>query len=522
MKKYASRGKEMSESRTKNVTRNIGAGLINQIVAIVMPFINRTAILWTLGAEFTGLAGLFSSILSVLNIAELGFNTAIVYSLYKPMADKDYQKICEIVSLFRKIYTIVGIVVLVGGLAVMPFLPNLINGSYPNSVNLYMVYLLYLVNSAVSYFLFAYKECLLIADQRQDVAKNIRTIVNIGRYLMQLLILVVTKDFYLYLWTSIAGTIVTNLLIQIFTVKRYPFYKQIKGRVRIPSEMKKQVQGLVINKICDTFRNSFDSLIISSFIGLTATAIYGNYYYIYSVLYGTMIVVVNAMSASIGNSIIKNSKEVNYKHLLTFSQIHAGIVGFCAVAMACLYQPFMKIWAGEELLLPTLDMLLFCVYFYVINMNNVRNQYISGTGMWWKLKWSYIFEAVANLGLNFALGKLLGITGVILATIVTIFVFNYLQRNHILFKDYFRGQNIWEFYKEQFYYLFLTAVGFAISFLICENLPIDGALNIVIRALICVAVPNVVYLIGVRFTRRYRDAYEILERMANILRKKAN
>lgn len=495
----------MEKSRTKNTTRNIGAGLFNQIISIILPFINRTAILWTLGAEFTGLAGLFSSILNVLNMAELGFNTAIVYSLYKPMADKDHKKICEIVSLFKKIYTIVGTVVLAGGLAVMPFLTNFINGSYPDTINLYIVYLLYLINSAISYYMFAYKECLLIADQRQDIAKNIRTLVNIIRYLVQLLVLLITKDFYMYLVVAIIGTIITNLLIHFSTKKRYPFYKRIKARLKIPVELKKQVGGLMINKICDTFRNSFDSLIISAFIGLTATAIYGNYYYIYSALYGIMLVIASAMSASVGNSIVKNSEEINYKHLLTFSQIYAGIIGFGTVVLACFYQPFMKLWAGEELMLSNYDMLLFCVYFYVINMNNIRNQYISGTGMWWKLKNSYVIEALANLILNFVLGKLFGITGVIIATIITIFVFNYLQRNRVLFKSYFNKEVTGDFYRQQFYYLLLSAVGLTISFFACKYLPFSGIMNWVARAIICLIVPNLIYYIGVRYTKLFPD-----------------
>lgn len=495
----------MNNSRTKNTTRNIGAGLIHQIVSIVLPFINRTAVLWTLGAEFTGLAGLFSSILNVLNMAELGFNTAIVYSLYKPMADQDHERICEIVSLFKRIYTIVGTIVLVGGLAVMPFLTYFIHGSYPDSINLYIVFFLYLINSAISYYLFAYKECLLIADQRQDVAKNIRTVVNIARYLAQLLVLVLTKDFYLYLIVAIIGTIATNLLIHFSTRKRYPYYKRIKARLKIPAEMKKQVSGLVISKICDTFRNSFDSLIISSFVGLTATAIYGNYYYIFWSVYGIMLVVSNAMSASVGNSIVKNSEKTNYKHLLVFSQIYAGIMGFATVALACFYQPFMKIWAGEDLMLSSLDMLLFCVYFYAMNMNNVRNQYISGTGMWWKLRGSYIVEALGNLGLNFILGKLFGVTGVIIATIITIIMFNYLQRNAVLFKNYFKNEKIGEFYKQQLYYLILSTIGLVASFLACIYLPFDGILNWVVRAIICLIVPNLIYYCGIRHTKIFDD-----------------
>ncbi len=511
----------MEKSRTKNTTRNIGAGLFNQIVSIILPFINRTAILWTLGAEFTGLAGLFSSILNVLNMAELGFNTAIVYSLYKPMADKDYKKICEIVSLFKKIYTIVGTIILVGGLALMPFLTFFIHGSYPDTINLYVVYTLYLINSAISYYMFAYKECLLIADQRQDISKNIRTIVNIVKYLAQLSVLVITKDFYTYLIVSIIGTVMTNLLIQISTRRRYPFYKKIQAKLKIPAELKKQVSGLMISKICDTFRNSFDSLIISSFIGLTATAIYGNYYYIFWSVYGIVLVISSAMSASIGNSIVKNTEETNYKHLLAFSQIYASIFGFFTVCLACFYQPFMKLWAGEDLMLPNYDMLLFCVYFYAINMNNIRNQYISGTGMWWKLRGSYIVEALANLALNFILGKIWGITGVILATIITIFMFNYLQRNAILFKNYFKKQSISKFYGQQFYYLILTTVGVAVSFVICEYvLPFDGILNIILRGVICLTVPNIIYYLGVRQTKTFDEAKAFVNKMKKIILRK--
>ncbi len=511
----------MEKSRTKNTTRNISAGFINQLVSIGLMFISRTVLLWVLGAEFTGLASLFTSILGVLNMAELGFNLAVVRSLYKPMAEKDHEKICEIVNLFRKIYTIVGTVILVGGLAVMPFLPHLINGTYPDSINIYLIYFLYLINSAISYFMLAYKECLLIADQRQDIAKNIRTIVNIINYGAQLLVLFLTKNFYLYLGIAIVGTIVTNLMIHFSTKKIYPFYKRISHKTKLPSDLKKQMSGLMINKICDTFRNSFDSIIISSFIGLTATAIYENYYYIYSALYGIMLMIVNAMSASIGNSIVKNSEETNYKQLLTFSQIYAGIIGFCTVGLACLYQPFMKMWAGDDLMLPTFDMLLFCVYFYTINMNNMRNQYISGTGIWWKLKWSYVFEALANLLLNFILGKFFGITGVILATIITIVIFNYFQRNHTLFKTYFKHQSIAKFYTQQFYYLLLTTIGLGLSYFICESLPIDGVLDIVVRTAICLVIPNVIYYLGVKHTAAFVEVKKLTKKISKIVLRKA-
>lgn len=503
----------MADSRTKNTVRNISAGLVNQAVSIILPFINRTVILWVLGAEFTGISGLFSSILSVLGIAELGFNTAIVYSLYKPMAEQDEKRICEIVSLFRKIYGVIGTIILTCGIAILPFLKYLIHGAYPSQINLYVIYLLYLLNSVISYYLFAYKECLLIADQRQDIAKNIRTVVNVARYSVQFIILIIFHSFYYYLIVAIVGTVATNLCIQYITLRNYPYFVQVKKKQHIPSEMIAQIRGLMIDKICDTFRNSFDSLIISSFIGLTATAIYGNYYYIYSAVYGIMLTICSAMSASVGNSIVEKDESQNYNNLLVFSALFSVIMGVCTALLVCLYQPFMKLWAGEDLLLPTLDMLLFCVYFYVINMNNIRNQYISGTGLWWHLKTSYIVEAVANLFLNVILGKLFGITGVLIATIVTIFLFNYLQRNAVLFKFYFKNSNYRVFLLEQFYFAICAIIAVLLSIKACDYIGIDSVLGLFIRSVVTVCISGIVLIIGVLLSRRGHAVLEFVIKM---------
>lgn len=508
----------MEDSRTKNTVRNIGAGLINQIVSIILPFINRTVILWSLGAEFTGLSGLFSAILSVLGIAELGFNTAIVYSLYKPMAENDENKICEIVSLYRKIYEIIGTIIFIIGMVIMPFLKYLIHGSYPNEINLYVVYFLYLLNTVISYYMFAYKECLLIANQRQDIAQNLRTIVNIFRYGMQFAILLILHNFYYYLIVAIIGTIVTNLGIQCITVKKYSYFKQIKKKQHVPVEMITQVKGLMINKICDTFRNSFDSLIISSFIGLTATAIYGNYYYIYSAVYGVMLTICNAMAASVGNSIVEKDECQNYEDLLTFSALFSVVMGVCTALMACLYQPFMKLWAGNNLLLPTFDMFLFCVYFYVINMNNIRNQYISGTGIWWKLKVSYTVEAIANLLLNFILGKVLGITGVLLATIITIFIFNYLQRNTILFKNYFKKSSYSKYLLEQLYYALFAVIAVGVSYILCRQINLGSVFGMITKGLIVSVVSSIILLIGVFLSPRRCAVFNFVKQMFKIKR----
>lgn len=506
----------MSNSRTKNTLRNIWTGLLNKIIIIILPFINRTAIIWLLGAEFTGLSSLFTSILHVLNLAELGFNTAIVYSLYKPMANREEDKICELVSLFKRIYRIVGLVVIILGLSLLPFLHLFIKDSYPQGINIYVVYLLYLINSAISYFLFAYKESLLIADQRKDVSNNIRSFFEILKNLIQFLLLIVTRDYILFLIAMIISTIATNISIGVITKKRYPFYNNTNIKLKIPKEIKKQVSSLMINRICDTFRNSFDSLIISSFFGLIAVGIYSNYFYIYSALYGILLEICNSMGASVGNSIIKKSEKDNYENMNCFYWLFTWIVGVSTVCLGCLYQPFMKIWVGKDLLLSNTNMILFCVYFYLINMNNIRNQYISGLGIWWKLKNSYLIEAIANLLLNIVFGKIFGITGVILATIITIFIFNYLQRNRILFKSYFKNENIVDFYKEQFYFMFLIFISFVISYVICNIINLAGIISLVVYGVISIMITIIILAIGLRFSTSYENASVFIKE--NLLR----
>ena len=503
----------MRNGRTKNTLRNIVAGLLNRMVAIFLPFINRTVILHFLGAEFTGLTGLFTSILGMLNIAELGFNTAVVYSLYKPMADKDEQKICQTVSVLRQVYTYVGVFVLGIGLVIMPFLKHFIHGGYPAHINIYSIYFLYLTNSVISYFLFSYKESLLLADQRKDIAQNIRTAVDLIRYILQFICLLVYHNFYIYLIVTIFGTIATNISIEIATRRRYPYFSRVKGRVRIPHDIMTRVKGLFINRVCDILRNGLDSIIISSVIGLTATAIYGNYYYVYNALYGVLLVVINAMGASVGNSIVVKTAEENYRDLLKFSAISSWIIGVCTACLLCLYQPFMTMWVGRDLLLSNGNVVLFCVYFYVINMNNVRNQYISGTGIWWNLRKSYIIEALGNLILNILLGKWFGITGVLLATIITIFLFNYLMRNSVLFSSYFADQSYKGYLTEQLYFAGTAIVAAAASYFLCSLISGNGMMALLIRGGISFVTSGAILLAGIFLTKRWIDVQLFLKNM---------
>ena len=501
----------MTNSRIGNTKRILSSGMLNRIIHMVLPFVNRTIIIYTLGSEFVGLSGLFTSIIQVLSLAEFGINKAVVFSLYEPLTKNNTDAISAMICRLRKIYRIVGTVILCGGIVATPFVTVFIHGSYPQNINIYCVFLLYLFNSGISYFLFAHKEAILIADQRSDVSTNIRSIVAIFVGILQCLALVVFKNYYLFIILLVIGTILSNILVNRIVDKRYPYLQELFGAevVKMPPRMQKQFKGLFINHISNISRNAFDSLVISSTLGLVYTAIYGNYYLIYSAVLGFTTIMSNSMQASVGNSMVLRSATENYENLLDFSFLYSWIIGWCSITMACLYQPFMKLWVGNNLLLEDSDMILFAVYFYCINMNHIRNQYIFGRGMWWEMRIAYLAESVGNLVLNIFLGKLFGITGVLIATILTIFFCNYLMGNAVLFREYFKEQSIKQFYKQQGYYLFICVGIGAIVYFVCQNV----TENLILRGMMCLVIPNLLFLIFYKPCSRWKSSMKLVQQV---------
>ncbi len=506
----------MAESRIRNVKRNLMTGLLYRAISILLPFIIRTAILYILGEQYLGLSSLFSSILQVLNLAELGFSSAIVYNMYRPVAEGDAQTVCALLNYYKKACRIIGGVIALGGLLLTPWLPWLVHGAWLVETDLYLLYLLYLLNTAVSYFLFAYQGAVLNAVQRADLANLVQTAVQTAKYLVQLLVLLVFKSYYLYMAAAIAATIVTNLTTAHIAVKRFPQFRcrgEISAAFR--KDVREQVGGLMIGKLSDTSRNCFDSIVLSAFFGLTAVAVYNNYFYIYGALYSVMLVITGAMQASVGNSIATESREKNYRDLQKVQFLFAWLVGWCTACMLCLYQPFMALWAGEGLLLSEGNMVLFCVYFYAINMNSMRNLYFEGSGLWGAGKLSFVLEGLSNLALNLVLGALWGTAGVLLATILTIFGFNFIARTNILFKSYFK-RSPRRFYWDHFLYAAATAFGSAATYFVCEALPMSGLSGLFVRGIICIFLPNALLLLCYFRKREFAAARELVKDLAKM------
>ena len=338
--------------RTKNATRNIIFGVILKAYQIIVPFLMRTAMIYLMGVQYLGLNSLFTSILQVLNLAELGVGSAMIYSMYKPIAEDDNATICALMKLYKTYYRIIGLVIAVIGCALTPFIPKLISGDVPDNLNIYLLYLLNLGATVLSYWLYAYKNCILQAHQRVDIVSKVSLVTSTIQYALQLLVLWLFKDYYLYVIVLLATQALTNITTAMCADRIYP---QFKPKGQIATEEKKainnRIKDLFTSKIGGIIYDSADTIVISSFLGLTALAIYQNYFYILNAITGLITVVFSACTAGIGNSIVVETKEKNYKDLNKFTFIICWGAGFCAVCLLCLYQPFMELWVGKDLML---------------------------------------------------------------------------------------------------------------------------------------------------------------------------
>ena len=497
----------MKLERTKNAKRNIAFGLVNKAVTLILPFIIRMVIIRQIGAEYLGLDSLFASILQILNLTELGFSSAVIYSMYRPIADNDTDTLCAILRYYRKVYAAIGTIIFVAGLALLPFLPKLIHGTYPEAINLYVLYLIYLVNTAISYWLFAYKSSLLNAYQRQDVISIINTVVRLTTYLLQIILLVTTHNYYYYAGALILSSVATNICTAILTKKMYP-HLFCRGQLglEVRKDINIKVKGLLIEKLCSTSRNAFDSVFVSAFLGLTQNAMYNNYYYVLSGVTAILVVFSQSIQAGVGNSIATESIEKNYQDMTKINFAYMWLSGMCTACLLCLCQPFMLVSFNDpNLLFSTPTLVLFCAYFYLLKMGDIRSVYAEANGLWWYNRHRSVCEAVANVVLNYVLGRFFGVNGIIAASMISLFVFNFLWGSNIIFHQYYKGITSREYFLTHAFYAAVTLVSCTVCYLICVRVPVENLiLNMVCRLMICGVVSLAIYFTVYNRTKYYK------------------
>lgn len=485
------------------------------IITSVFPFLIRTAIIRFIGLEYAGVSSLFTSILQIINLTDLGFESALTYFLYKPMAertDKNKEQICSTLHLLRKLYLFAGSFILIIGLACMPVIPFLIREkSYPSDLNIYFVYLIYIINSALPYFMGNYKAVLFKADQKSDILNRIGGTTAGIMYICQLVVLVAWADFYLYT----VLLLVSNTLYAIWLIreshKHYPEYKAYGWPdSTFINTFKKQVFAIALSKLRTVTRNSFDSVVISVFLGLVWLAKYQNYYQVMQLLIYVVILLRSAITPSLGNGIATESKDSNYGILTVYTFFQCSILTVLIGCTINLYQPFITLWVGEKSLLPFPMVILFCIYIFAYGMSDIMVMLRETSGVWWKGRYIAIVESICNLVLNVLLVRVFGVGGVIIATILTIVCINLPFDIYYIFKYYFE-RSPKQYIRIIFLYALTTIVSAAVSYYCISKIEFAGIIGFLCKGILSFIISLTVFLILQLNNPKLKEIIDILK-----------
>ncbi len=507
----------MKLERTKNATRNIIFGVILKVYQILMPFLIRTAINYSLGDQYLGLNGLFTSVLQVLNLAELGVGSAMVFSMYKPIAQDDTKTICALMKLYRLYYRIIGLVIAVVGTILLPFIPYLIESGekgVPAEMNIYILYIMNLAATVITYWLFAYKNSIFQAYQRVDVPSKIMLATTTLQYLLQFACIILLKNYYLFVLVLLITQALANIITAIASNKLYPQYqpegnlskKQIKS-------INQRISDLFTSKLGAVIVNSADTIVISACLGLIPLGIYQNYYFIVTAVIGVVTMIFNACTAGIGNSLITETKEKNFNDLKRFTFFISWIAGFCTCCMLNLYQPFMEIWMGTDKMLEYSAVICFCLYYYIYEINQLFTTYKDAGGVWHKDRFRPLVTALANLVMNLIMVQFWGVYGVLLSTVLSTLVIGMPWILHNLFTTMFEKKHLFSYVKSLLKYTFVVLLSCAICWLACSFIRLGLWSTLIVRGIICLILPNVIYLLAYIKKKEFSDFIRIIDKM---------
>lgn len=449
--------------RVEKSVRNLTTALIGQACGILITFISRLVFIRVLGAEYLGVNGLFSNILSVLSLVEMGIGPAIIFSLYKPLASKDERPVKALMNFYARAYKVIGLLVMVLGLLVLPFLDILIKNK-PNIGDLNYIYLLFLANSTISYF-FAYKRSLIIADQNSYIA----TIYRYGFFfilnVLQIIILITTKNFMLYLAAQILITFLENYLVSRKAEKMYPF---IRGKnnekldVEIRGTIFKNVRALIYHKIGGTLVLSTSNIIISAFLGVYWVGLYSNYFLITNSLNIVVGQFFSAVNASIGNlNAYEDQSRLNFI-FRTLYFLTWWIYSFAAISLLVLINPFISLWLGSQYVFSESVVLIIVASFYAAGMRRIIQSFHDSMGLFWYDRYKPIIESAINLAAALVLVQRWGIAGVLLANLISTMTVCFWIEPYVLYKYGLKTSRRTYYVK----YIWYTAITISIGFLI--------------------------------------------------------
>lgn len=386
----------------------------------------------------------------------------------------------------------------------------LVKSDLPDNLNIYVLYLLNLGATVLTYWLFAYKNAILDAYQRTDITSKIMLVTSTIQYFLQILILVFLKNYYVYLIVVLVTQIANNLITAAIVQYKYPNYVAMgeleKDEVK---QINCRIRDLFTSKLGGVIVNSADTVVISAFLGLTKLAIYQNYYFIITSVIGVVGIVFSSCTAGIGNSMVTETIEKNYKDFKKFTFLVMAIVNFCTSCFLCLFQPFMEVWVGNELMLSFGMVVLFCIYFIDYECMALLSVYKDACGIWHHDRFRPLCEAGINLLLNLLLVNIGGLYGILLSTIISMSFVSLPWLVMNLFNFVFRRSSS-EYISILIQNVIVVIVDMIVCYAICQMVHLGGIMTIIFRGAVCVVFSNISYFAIWKNNEDFKDAIKLL------------
>lgn len=506
----------MQESRTKNSVLNLVAALAGQGINIVLNFAVRTIFIRTLSTEYLGLNGLFTNILSFLSLAELGVGSAITFCLYKPIAEQNEEEISILMNLFKRAYIIVGAVVLIVGIGLTPFL-HLFIAEMPKGIpNISLIYILFVVNSGISYFC-SYKAIYVIANQKNYIVTNNKFLFRIIVAILQILVLVLFKDYITYLVIKVVGTLFENVSITIIANKKYPVLKK-KTTKKLNAETQNvivaNIKAVFVNRIGSVIITSTDNILLSKIFGLGIVGLYSNYSLLIVTVEGLLSRFFTAITASVGNMSVATSKEKQNDIYELINFIQFWMYSFSTVAFAALFNSFIELWIGKEYLIDTLCMVFAIANFYINGMRQSNIVFNTTYGLARYYTWLPIPTALFNLFSSIGLAFIIGPAGVFAGTTLSTLCTSFWMEPWMLMKRGLHGslKKYWINYSK---YTLTTLISLGVTFYLCNLIVENGIFGFVLKMLIVMIVPNVAICILYHKTSEFKYLLGMLQKILN-------
>lgn len=481
--------------RTKNSIKNVIAAMLSNIITIVIGLIAQAVFIKILGIEYLGLNGLFTNIISMLGIVELGLGNAIIFNLYKPLASNDTETIKSLMKFYKKSYILIASVVLIIGLVIIPFLPLLIEKVTVN-INIVGIYLLFLIDIVCSYLL-SYKRSIFYADQKNYYVNIIHIGYTILLNLSQLVILFFTKNYYLYLAIKIIIRLIENLIITTLANKKYPYLleRNIKKiDKKIEKDIFTKVKALFFHKIGGFIVLGTDNILISKYLGLAVVGLYSNYYMIINAVQTLFSQALVALTPSVGNLLAKENKNKTFEVFKKIRFMNFWIATFTSVCILNMMQQFITIWIGEKYLLADVVLIVLVFNFFQKMMRNTYQTFKEAAGIYYEDRFVPLFESIINIVASIILVKIIGLPGIFLGTIISGFVLWLYSYPKYVYKKLF-DRRIIDYLKETISYILLFVIIAFITFEISSLVIIDNTfIKLLINTLICIIIPNLIML----------------------------